>query len=70
MLRYFHAIESKNIVPEREWKFGYFGQHHVLLLPADEVVELFAREHPIEGDFPSSIDDYFGGDGRTVPDIR
>ncbi len=33
VLRYFRAIESKNIIPERKWEFGYFGQHHVLLLP-------------------------------------
>lgn len=37
VLKYFHAIESKDIVPEREWEFGYFGQHHVLLLPKDVI---------------------------------
>ena len=33
--RYFHAIESKNMLPENDWEFGYFGNHHVLLLPVD-----------------------------------
>jgi len=37
VLRYFHAIESKNIVPENEWEFGYFGNHHVLMLPPDVI---------------------------------
>lgn len=35
--RYFHAIESKDMLPENEWEFGYFGNHHVLLLPKDVV---------------------------------
>lgn len=43
VLRYFHPIESKDIVPEREWEFGYFGQHHILLLPADVVDETIEK---------------------------
>lgn len=37
VLPYFHAIESHKIMPEREWEFGYFGQHYILMLPADVV---------------------------------
>lgn len=37
VLPYFHAIECQKIVPEREWEFGYFGQHYILMLPADVV---------------------------------
>lgn len=37
ILKYFRPIESKTLVPEREWEFGYFGRHHVLLLPPDVV---------------------------------
>jgi ppGpp synthetase/RelA/SpoT-type nucleotidyltranferase len=35
--RFFHAIESKDMLPNNEWEFGYFGQHHVLLLPKDVI---------------------------------
>lgn len=37
VLPYFHAIERQKIVPEREWEFGYFGQHYILMLPTDVV---------------------------------
>lgn len=37
VLRYLHAIETQQIVPEREWEFGYFGQHHILALPLDVI---------------------------------
>lgn len=43
VLRYFHAIESKNIVPENEWEFGYFGNHHVLMLPPDVIDPSFDK---------------------------
>lgn len=33
--RYFHAIESKDMLPESEWEFGYFGNHHILMLQQD-----------------------------------
>jgi len=33
--RYFHAIESKDMLPENEWEFGYFGNHHILMLQQD-----------------------------------
>lgn len=34
---YFHSIESKDMLPEKVWEFGYFGNHHVLMLPKDVV---------------------------------
>jgi len=33
--RYFQHIESKEMVPDCQWKFGYFGQHMILALPKD-----------------------------------
>jgi putative GTP pyrophosphokinase len=33
--KYYRPIESKVIVPDHEWKFGYFGRHFVLLMPSD-----------------------------------
>jgi len=35
--RYFQAIEQKELVPESQWSFGYFGKHFVLPLPGDVV---------------------------------
>jgi ppGpp synthetase/RelA/SpoT-type nucleotidyltranferase len=35
--RYFQPIEQRELVPESEWAFGYFGQHFVLPLPRDVV---------------------------------
>ena len=37
VLRYFTAIEHKDLVPESESEFGYFGRHLVLALPPDVV---------------------------------
>lgn len=33
--RYFTFIESKNLIPESEWQFGYFGRHFLVNIPAD-----------------------------------
>lgn len=33
--RYYRSIEAKSIVPDSEWKFGYFGRHHILLIPSE-----------------------------------
>ena len=33
--RYFRSIESRTLVPDSEWKFGYFGRHNILLIPTD-----------------------------------
>ncbi len=35
--KYFRAIESKLLVPESEWEFGYFGKHHILVVPSDVI---------------------------------
>lgn len=37
VLRYLHSIETQDILPETEWQFGYFGHHHILMLPPDVV---------------------------------
>lgn len=33
--KYLRPIESKNLVPESESEFGYFGKHYILFLPDD-----------------------------------
>ncbi|MER8882992.1 hypothetical protein [Mesorhizobium sp. M0816] len=35
ILREFRPIESKHVVPQHQWEFGYFGRHHILLMPSD-----------------------------------
>src|SRR5262245_8903213 len=35
--RYFTAIEERELVPESQWEFGYFGQHSILSLPRDVI---------------------------------
>jgi putative GTP pyrophosphokinase len=35
--RYFTAIETKDHVPDSEWEFGYFGKHHILVMPSDVI---------------------------------
>jgi putative GTP pyrophosphokinase len=35
--RYFRPIESRDVVPDSEWEFGYFGRHHILLIPLDVI---------------------------------
>ncbi|MDQ0561182.1 ppGpp synthetase/RelA/SpoT-type nucleotidyltransferase [Rhizobium mesoamericanum] len=41
--RYFHAIESKDMLPENEWEFGYFGNHHILMLQQDLIDPSFDK---------------------------
>src|SRR5262245_44957203 len=36
--KYYRPIESKDVVPDSEWEFGYFGLHFVLLVPSDLAV--------------------------------
>jgi putative GTP pyrophosphokinase len=33
--KYFTPIETRDLVPESEWEFGYFGRHFVLVTPSD-----------------------------------
>ncbi|SRR5260221_9495255 len=37
VIKYFKAIESKELVPDSEWEFGYFGHHLILLVPSDAI---------------------------------
>jgi ppGpp synthetase/RelA/SpoT-type nucleotidyltranferase len=31
--KYFRPIESRSVVPDSQWEFGYFGKHYVLIIP-------------------------------------
>lgn len=33
--RYFRSIESRSIVPDSNWAFGYFGKHLILFVPSE-----------------------------------
>jgi putative GTP pyrophosphokinase len=35
--KYYRLVEFRNVIPESEWEFGYFGQHFVSLLPSELV---------------------------------
>lgn len=35
--RYYRPIETRTLIPETPWQFGYFGLHHVLLTPSDAI---------------------------------
>jgi GTP pyrophosphokinase len=35
--KYYRQIESKDLVPDSDWEFGYFGRHYVLLIPSELV---------------------------------
>jgi ppGpp synthetase/RelA/SpoT-type nucleotidyltranferase len=35
--KYDRLVESKIIVPDSEWEFGYFGKHYILLIPRDVI---------------------------------
>ncbi|CCV15560.1 hypothetical protein [Mesorhizobium sp. STM 4661] len=35
ILREFRPIGSKYVVPQHQWEFGYFGRHHILIMPSD-----------------------------------
>lgn len=35
--RYYQAIEERELVPESEWAFGYFGKHLVAPVPRDVI---------------------------------
>ena len=51
LMRYFRHIEEIEIVPDSEWKFGYFGKHYVLSLPGEAVpagIELAAAPRLFE----------------------
>src|ERR1700730_4582308 len=35
--KYYRPIESRVLVPDSEWEFGYFGKHYVLIVPSDVI---------------------------------
>lgn len=35
--KYYRPIESRDVIPDSEWEFGYFGRHYVLLVPSDVI---------------------------------
>lgn len=37
--KYYRPIESKSLIPDSEWEFGYFGKHFILLMPTDAIDE-------------------------------
>lgn len=37
LTEYFRHIEDEEVVPESQWKFGYFGRHLIVALPGDVV---------------------------------
>lgn len=42
--KYFRPIESKLLVPESEWEFGYFGKHFILLVPTEVIDDVAGEE--------------------------
>jgi putative GTP pyrophosphokinase len=56
--KYFRPIESKLLVPESEWEFGYFGKHFILLMPT-EFAEDVAGEEPLPEFFELQIKTLF-----------
>jgi ppGpp synthetase/RelA/SpoT-type nucleotidyltranferase len=35
--KYYRLVESKTLVPDSQWAFGYFGVHYILLIPRDVI---------------------------------
>lgn len=33
--KYYKHIETRAVVPENEWEFGYFGRHYILHMPSE-----------------------------------
>lgn len=56
--KYFRAIEYRNVIPDSESEFGYFGRHYILVLPHD-VIELDMEEQLIPGFFELQIKTLF-----------
>jgi putative GTP pyrophosphokinase len=43
--RYYHHVESRLVVPDSQWKFGYFGRHFILLMPKGLSRPGVSKEH-------------------------
>jgi putative GTP pyrophosphokinase len=44
LLNYLRPTESKDLVPDSEWKFGYFGKHVVCLIPNEIIDRKWPKE--------------------------
>jgi putative GTP pyrophosphokinase len=42
--RYYRHIEKKDLIPETEAEFGYFGKHYILRMPDDVIEDSDERE--------------------------
>ena len=45
LVKYFRHIEAKDIVPDSESEFGYFGRHFIMALPVDVLPKELSKEH-------------------------
>ena len=45
--KYFRPIEDQELIPDGEREFGYVGQHFILALPSDVLVDI-----PVDDDVP------------------
>ena len=45
LMSYLHPVESKDLVPQSEWEFGYFGWHAVCLFPSELIMPDWPSEH-------------------------
>lgn len=43
--RYFRPVELKDVVPDLEWEFGYFGRHYILVVPSDVIEKSMDKSH-------------------------
>lgn len=43
--RYYRHIEKKDLIPETEAEFGYFGKHYILSMPSDVIEDSDNREN-------------------------
>lgn len=56
--KYYRLAESKTIVPDSEWEFGYFGKHYIALLPR-ELIDTSVDESLIPDFFELQIKTLF-----------
>jgi putative GTP pyrophosphokinase len=42
--KYYRPIESKDMVPDHRWKFGYFGTHFILITPKEVIDPSWDKE--------------------------
>lgn len=44
LIKYFRHVEAKDIVPDSESEFGYFGRHFIMAVPLDVLPKGIAKE--------------------------